>query len=81
MNESETEIVKIIELGKTFTNNQDLGKNFRSLYRDKKIVQSTPNDFDLGNELRTLLNQLNESSDYLKRLKNLEIRLGSLKKK
>jgi len=80
MTESETEIVKIIELGKEFPNNQDLGKKFRSLYKDKEIARSFPNDFDLGNELRRILNQVKESSHLLERLKNLEIRLGELKK-
>ena len=80
MTESETEIVAIIELGKEFPNNQDLGKNFRSLYRDKEIARSFPNDFDLGNELRRMLNQVKESNHLLEKLKNLEIRLGRLKK-
>ena len=80
MTESETEIVKIIELGKEFPNNQDLGKRFRSLYRDKEIVRSIPNDSDLGSELRRLLNQAKESANLLEKLKNLEIRLGGLKK-
>jgi hypothetical protein len=80
MTDSETEIVKIIELGKEFPNNQDLGKNFRSLYRSTKIAKSLPNDFDLGNELRRILNQVKESNHLLERLKKLEIRLGDLKK-
>ena len=80
MTESETEIVKIIELGKDFPNNQDLGKRFRSLYGKKKIAKSIPNDSDLGSELRRLLNQVKESTDLLEKLKNLEIRLGGLKK-
>jgi hypothetical protein len=77
---NETEIVKIIELGKELPNNQDFGKHFRSLYRDKKIAQSIPNDFDLGNELRRMLNQVKESNHLLEKLKNLEIRLVRLKK-
>jgi len=81
MTESETEIVAIIELGKEFPNNQELGKRFRSLYRDKEIVRSIPNDSDLGRELRRLLNQVKESANLLEKLKNLEIRLGELKKK
>jgi hypothetical protein len=81
MTDSETEITKIIELGKEFPNNQDLGKKFRSLYRDKEIARSFPNDFDLGNELRRILNQVKESNHLLEKLKNLEIRLGELKKK
>jgi len=80
MTESDTEILTIIELGKEFPNNQDLGKKFRSLYRDKEIARSFPNDFDLGNELRRMLNQVKESSHLLEKLKNLEIRLGELKK-
>lgn len=80
MTDSETEITKIIELGKEFPNNQDFGKHFRSLYRDKKIAQSIQNDFDLGNELRRMLNQVKESNHLLEKLKNLEIRLGRLKK-
>lgn len=80
MTDSETEIAKIIELGKEFPNNQDLGKRFRSLYRDKKIARSIPNDFDLGNELRKLLSQVKESSHLIEKLKNLEKRLGELKK-
>jgi hypothetical protein len=58
--ESQNEIVKIIELGKEFPNNQDLGNNFRSLYRSAKITKSLPNDFDLGNELRRILDQIKE---------------------
>jgi hypothetical protein len=81
MTESETEIVKIIELGKEFPNNQDLGKKFRFLYGINEITKSIPNDFELGNELRRILNQVKESSHLLERLKNLEIRLGRLKKK
>ena len=80
LTESEAEITKIIELGKEFPNNQDLGNKFRSLYKDKKIAKSIPNDFDLGNELRKLLNQVKESEHLLEKLKNLEIRLGRLKK-
>lgn len=80
MTDSETEITKIIELGKEFPNNQDFGKHFRSLYRDKKIAQSIPNDFDLGNELRKLLSQVKESAHLIEKLKNLEKRLGELKK-
>ena len=57
MNESEIEIVKIIELGKEFPNNQDFGKKFRSLYGVNEITKSMPNDFELGNELRKILNQ------------------------
>ena len=55
MNESEIEIVKIIELGKEFPNNQDFGKKFRSLYGINEITKSMPNDFDLGNELRKII--------------------------
>lgn len=81
MTESDTEILTIIELGKEFPNNQDLGKKFRSLYGTKEIARAIPNDFDLGNELRRILNQVKESNHLLERLKNLEIRLGRLKKK
>jgi hypothetical protein len=80
MTDSETEIVKIIELGKEFPNNQDLGKKFRSLYGKKEIARSLPNDFDLGNELRKIINQVKESNHLLERLKNLEIRLGRSEK-
>jgi len=80
MTESQIEIVKIIELGKEFPNNQDLGKKFRSLYGKKEIARSLPNDFDLGNELRRILDQVKESNHLLERLKKLEIRLGDLKK-
>jgi len=79
MTETETEIVKIIELGKIFPNNQDFGKNFRSLYRSKEIVKTTPNDFDLGIKIRSIINEVNESNDLLEKIKNLEIRLGGLK--
>lgn len=81
MTESETEIVAIIELGKDFPNNQDFGKKFRSLYGTKEITKSIPNDSDLGSELRRILNQVKESNHLLEKLKNLEIRLGELKKK
>ena len=81
MTESETEIVAIIELGKNFPNNQDLGKKFRSLFGTKEITKSIPNDSDLGSELRRMLNQVKESTHLLEKLKNLEIRLGELKKK
>ena len=81
MTESETEIVAIIELGKDFPNNQDLGKKFRSLYGSKEIARAIPNDSDLGSELRRILNQVKESNHLLEKLKNLEIRLGRLKKK
>jgi hypothetical protein len=60
MTYSETEIVKIIELGKEFPNNQDLGKKFRSLYRSTKIAKSLPNDSDLGKELRRILEDIKE---------------------
>jgi len=49
------DIEKAIELGKNFPNNQDLGKNFRSMYRTNEFVLSLPNDFDLGNELRKII--------------------------
>jgi hypothetical protein len=49
------DIEKAIELGKNFPNNQDLGKNFRSIYRMNDFVLSIPNDFDLGNELRKII--------------------------
>ena len=52
---NETEIVKIIELGKELPNNQDLGKKFRSLYGINEITESIPNDFELGNELRKII--------------------------
>ena len=81
MTDSETEIIKIIELGKDFPNNQDLGKKFRSLYGSKEITRAIPNDSDLGSELRRILNQVKESNHLLEKLKNLEIRLGRLKKK
>ena len=80
MTESETEIVAIIELGKDFPNNQDLGKKFRSLYGSKEIARAIPNDSDLGSELRRILNQVKESNHLLENLKNIEIRLGGLKK-
>ena len=80
MTDSETEIVKIIELGKDFPNNQELGKKFRSLYGSKEIARAIPNDSDLGSELRRILNQVKESNHLLEKLKNLEIRLGELKK-
>ena len=43
---NETEIVKIIELGKELPNNQDLGKKFRSLYGINEITKYIPNDFE-----------------------------------
>ena len=52
---NETEIVKIIELGKELPNNHDLGKKFRSLYGINEITKSIPNDFELGNELRKII--------------------------
>ena len=77
---TKSDIEKVIELGNKFPNNQDLGKKFRSFYGINEIAKSTPNDFELGNELRRILNQVKESSHLLERLKNLEIRLGELKK-
>jgi hypothetical protein len=55
MAETEIEIEKIIELGKSLPNNQDLGKKFRSLYGIDEITRSIPNDFELGNELRRII--------------------------
>ena len=80
MTESEIEILTIIELSKNLPNNQDLGKKFRLLYGTKEITRSIPNDSDLGSELRRILNQVKESNHLLEKLKNLEIRLGRLKK-
>jgi len=57
---TKSDIEKVIELGNKFPNNQDLGKNFRSLYRSTKIAKSIPNDFDLGNELRRILENIKE---------------------
>jgi hypothetical protein len=55
MAETEIEIEKIIELGKSLPNNQDFGKKFRSLYGINEITRSIPNDFELGNELRRII--------------------------
>jgi len=52
---TKSDIEKVIELGKKFPNNQDLGKNFRSIYRMNDFSLATPNDFDLGNELRKII--------------------------
>ena len=52
---TKSDIEKAIELGKQFPNNQDLGENFRSLYRMNEFVLAIPNDFDLGNELRKII--------------------------
>ena len=52
---TKSDIEKVIELGKNFPNNQDLGKKFRSLYGINEITKSIPNDFELGNELRKII--------------------------
>ena len=52
---TKSDIEKVIELGKKFPNNQDLGKNFRSIYRMNDFSLAMPNDFDLGNELRKII--------------------------
>jgi hypothetical protein len=52
---TKSDIEKVIELGRKFPNDQDLGKNFRSSYRMNDFVLSLPNDFDLGIELRKII--------------------------
>jgi hypothetical protein len=52
---TKSDIEKAVELGKKFPNNQELGKNFRSIYRTNDFVKATPNDFDLGNTLRKII--------------------------
>lgn len=76
---NEIEIIKVIELGKDFPNNGELGKQFRLLYGGTKLAISKPNDFDLGNMLRKKLNQLNEITDLTEKLKKIEESLGELK--
>lgn len=51
---TKSDIEKIIELGKNFPNNQDLGKHARSEIKDD-FFKSKPNDFDLGNALRKII--------------------------
>ena len=58
---TKSDIEKAIELGKHFPNNQDLGKNFRSIYRMNEFSLSMPNDFDLGNELRKIISKRSTS--------------------
>ena len=52
---TKSDIETIIELGKKFPNNQDLGRNARSIMREKDFMRETPNDFDLGTELRKII--------------------------
>ena len=52
---TKSDIEKVIELGKKFPNNQDLGKSARSIYRMNDFVLSFTNDFDLGKELRKII--------------------------
>lgn len=52
---TESEIEKIIALGKEFPNNQDLGRKYRSLFRMEEFARSRPNDFDLGAALRKII--------------------------
>ena len=52
---TKSDIEKLIELGRKFPNNQDLGKNFRLLFENNDFSISTPNDFELGNELRKII--------------------------
>ena len=52
---TKSDIEKVIELGKKFPNNQDLGKNFRTIYSMNEFSLEIPNDFDLGNELRKII--------------------------
>ncbi len=51
---TKSDIEKIIDLGKKFPNNQDLGKHARSEIKDD-FFASKPNDFDLGNALRKII--------------------------
>jgi len=52
---TKSDIEKVIELGKKFPNNQDLGKNFRTIYSMNEFSLEIPNDFDLGSELRKII--------------------------
>lgn len=52
---TKSDIEKLIELGRKFPNNQDLGKNFRLLFENNDFSISIPNDFELGNELRKII--------------------------
>ena len=52
---TESEIEKIIALGKDFPNNQDLGKIVRSKMDVNDFIKSNPNDGDLGAKLRRLI--------------------------
>jgi len=52
---TKSDIETIIELGKKFPNNQDLGRNARSIMSEKDFMRETPNDFELGTELRKII--------------------------
>jgi hypothetical protein len=49
------QITKIVELGRKFPNDGDLGNSVRSLMRLNEFVLEYPNDFDLGKELRKII--------------------------
>ena len=78
MTESDNE--KVIELVKSFPNDQDLGYNFRLLFSDTKLSKSFSNDFELGGEIRKRLNDINNLDGLLLNLKNIEERLDKISK-
>jgi hypothetical protein len=49
------DIESIIELGKKFPNNQEFGKMARAMMGEKDFMRETPNDFELGTELRKII--------------------------
>ena len=49
------DIESIIELGKKFPNNQEFGKIARAMMCEKEFIRLTPNDFELGSELRKII--------------------------
>ncbi len=84
--------MEILEnMSKEFSNDQDLGKQYRKfvlaseekLWNGKSynnLTKNNPNDFDLGKELRKSINELRELDELEKKLENLKIKLGDLKK-
>ena len=86
-----TKMEVLENLSKEFGNDQELGKKYREfvlasegkLWNGKsynKLTKNNPNDFDLGKELRKEINELRELDELEKKLGNLKIKLGDLKK-
>lgn len=53
----------LTELAKKYSNNQDLGKNWRSICSSygqlDQLCLDNPNDFDLGSVIRKKVNKIN----------------------